>query len=78
MITQVELDIVGTEGRNKVYWVGHQPFENQKLAAGSVILLAEEGTQTPLTIKRTFVSLADGCELPPRSRVGTLLEILGY
>ena len=77
MITQIELDKLGEEGRNKVYWVGHQPYEkNQVLAKGSVILLAEEGTQTPLTIRRTFVSLPDGCELPPRARVGTLLEIL--
>jgi len=79
MITQIEVESTRSLDPGALlpcYWVSHKPFEGEVLAAGQRILLAEIGIETPLTIRRTFVSLADGCTLPPRARVGTLLEIL--
>ena len=85
MITQIELNEMNPDtNRNLVFWVSHQPYNGQILKVGDRIVLTEGGIveragmiiTTPLTIKGTFVSLADGCPLPPKARVGTLLEIL--
>ena len=78
MITQIEVAACGVcpGALLQCYWVSHKPYDGEILTPGMRVLLAEVGIETPLTIRRTFVSLADGCPLPPRARVGTLLEIL--
>lgn len=70
MITQVELKS-GEEC--KVYWVKHDIGTQRPLELGRGIRLAE---CAPFwTINRIFVSLSDNAELPPKARIGTILEL---
>jgi len=77
MITQIEVESTRDShpgALHPCYWVAHT--REEILNAGSLVLLRDTGLNTPVTVKRTFVSLADGDALPPRSRYTLLLGIL--
>ena len=74
MITQIELEEGAVDGIRPCYWVSHTREEH--LIPGIQIILSEIGVATPVTVRRTFVSLADGHALPEKARYGQLLEIL--
>jgi hypothetical protein len=78
MITQVEL-INGED--TKVYWLTHSPYLGEYsnyglvLRAGMKLRLMQNLKEW--TIRRICVSLPDDTPLPPKARVGTIMNFIG-
>lgn len=78
MITQVEVTVGADLGDKdpvaRIYWLQHTPYKGEVLKVGTRLQLIENSQEW--TIRRLFVAVPDGTNLPPKSRVGTLLRIL--
>lgn len=74
MITQVVVDFKGTE---RVYWIETNHRDGERLRQGDQgdqVILAEEGIETYWHVKQVLGEYADNVQLPPKSKVGTILH----
>lgn len=71
MITQT---VVGFGTEERVYWVETNHREGVRINKGDQVILAEEGTETFWSVRQVLGEYADNVQLPPKSRVGTILH----
>ena len=55
------------------YWVGTNHREGVRVNVGDVLTLAEEGVTTEWCVKQVIGEYSDDVQVPPKSRVGTIL-----